>query len=311
MIVRLATQFLDSLQIVKGASPHTVMGYFLDLKSFFSFLSNYLKKPIGPFKLKDPLPYRQLADDVDPSLIDKKILRLYLSHLKERKLSNRTLARHKASMTAFYKYLFQKKVIQENPFEELDSIKLDKSLPKTLTYDQVENLLNSPNIKTLMGLRDRAMLELLYGSGLRISELAQLTSDGLDTSQNLLTLKGKGKKERVVPITALALSWLMKYLQHPKRPPQTTLFLNKYGEPLTTRSIERAFQKHLLKAGLPSGISPHTLRHTIATHWLERGMDLKTIQVILGHKSLSTTSIYTQVSTELKKEVYKKTHPRA
>ncbi|MEI6243007.1 MAG: tyrosine-type recombinase/integrase, partial [Chlamydiota bacterium] len=172
-----------------------------------------------------------------------------------------------------------------------------------------------------LGYRDRSTMELFYSSGLRLSELVQLNRQDLDTGRGVLHIRGKGKKGRVVPITKTAMEWIVSYLNHEERLVKTTeheaeedteaIFLNKWGRRLTVRSIDRHFQTYLKQSGLLGKITPHTIRHTIATHWLEKGMDLKTIQLLLGHSSLSTTTIYTHVSPKLKRAVYDKTHPRA
>jgi integrase/recombinase XerC len=205
--------------------------------------------------------------------------------------------------------------------EEIESPKLEKSLPKSLSYEQVERLFSQPDTKTYLGFRDRCIMELLYSSGLRISELGNLNRSDLDERNLCLRILGKGKKERVIPITKSACKWIQDYLVHPERDldgekhraqvDQDAIFLNKWGKRITMRSLDRNFAKYLLAAGLPTSVTPHTIRHTIATHWLENGMDLKTIQVLLGHSSLVTTTIYTKVSSRLKREVYDRAHPLA
>lgn len=205
--------------------------------------------------------------------------------------------------------------------EEIDSPKLEKSLPKALSFAQVERLLSQPDTTSYLGFRDRCIMELLYSSGLRISELAGLNRRDLDAPNQFLRVMGKGKKERLIPITASACKWIGEYLDHPEREEdgkqhlaqvdKEAIFLNKWGKRITVRSLDRNFAKYLVASGLPSSVTPHTIRHTIATHWLENGMDLKTIQVLLGHSSLVTTTIYTKVSGRLKREVYDKAHPSA
>ena len=205
--------------------------------------------------------------------------------------------------------------------DEIESPKVKKQIPTTLDYSQVELLLDQPNFKTYLGLRDRVMMEVLYSSGLRISELVQLNREDVDLKKRLCRVRGKGRKERLVPITKNATDWIEKYLYHPDRTSDSkkhkkqkdpkAIFLNRDGMRITTRSSERSFRKYLLKAGLGLSVTPHTIRHTIATHWLENGMDLKTISMLLGHSSLSTTTIYTHVSPRLKKETYDRAHPRA
>jgi integrase/recombinase XerC len=185
----------------------------------------------------------------------------------------------------------------------------------------VQRLFDQPRTEEYLGFRDRCIMELFYSSGLRVSELVALNRSDFDPQAFVVKLKGKGKKERVIPITKNAAGWISAYLNHPQRhsdeeghlaqaDPQA-IFLNRLGTRLTARSVDRKFDLYLAASGLAGHVTPHTIRHTIATHWLENGMDLKTIQILLGHSSLATTTLYTHVSPKLKKEVYDKTHPRA
>jgi len=291
-------QFLKYLQTVKNASSHTIRNYSLDLISF----KTYLEKEISPSK------------------IEKRDVRGYLAYLNYKGVSKRTTFRHLSALRSFFKYLIRARVIQTNPLEDIVSPKLDKPVPKALSYEEVERLFAQPNVSQYLGFRDRCMMELFYSSGLRISELASVNRMDIDLKNRSIRIKGKGKKERVIPITKNAAKWIREYLKHPKRfeegkpyaeKDSDAVFLNKWGHRLTTRSIDRMFKRYLLMSGLAIHVTPHTIRHTIATHWLEKGMDLKTIQVLLGHSSLATTTIYTRVSTRLKREVYEKTHPSA
>ncbi len=209
-------------------------------------------------------------------------------------------------------FLQKEKLIELNPMDEIDSPKLERKIPLSLTYEQVQNLFSQPDSDQFMGLRDRAILELFYSSGLRVSELVALDRHHFDFDKLEMRLHGKGRKVRVVPITKNAADWVKRYLSHPEHKSKTdAIFLNRFFGRLTTRSVDRLFEKYLKASGLAAHITPHIIRHTIATHWLENGMDLKTIQLILGHNSLATTTIYTQVSTALKKKVYNESHPHA
>ena len=215
----------------------------------------------------------------------------------------------------------REKWIGVSPLDEIESPKLDKKIPAVLNYEQVTRLLEMPDTATYLGFRDRAIMELFYSSGLRISELANLNRKDFDNANLQLRVRGKGKKERLVPITKTASEWVVRYLEHKDRhidgelhkaqKDGEAIFLNRWGYRLQVRSIDRQFEQYLRASGLAGRITPHVIRHTIATHWLEKGMDLKTIQLLLGHRSLAATTIYTQVSTRLKKEVYDKAHPLA
>lgn len=295
--------FLENLNVIKNSSEHTIRNYTIDLNDFKSFLENNDQTPV-PFET-----------------IQRKNLRAFIAHLSEQNKSKATIARKISSLRSFFKFAYTKKLISINPIEDLESPRLDKKIPVSLSYEQVLRLFDQPDLSDYLGFRDRAIMELFYSSGLRINELATLDRKDFDPDQLLIKLKGKGRKERIVPITKNASDWILKYLKHPERYQNIhghlkendaeAIFLNKLGTRLTTRSIDRNFEKYLTASGLSGKITPHTIRHTIATHWLENGMDLKTIQVILGHTSLSTTTIYTQVSTSLKKKVYDQSHPRA
>jgi integrase/recombinase XerC len=284
-------EFLDYLKASKDASPHTLRNYGIDLEDFKHFLGK--------------------GDSLDT--IDRKTLRGYLADLAAQEKSKPTIARKLSTLRTFFKYLYTHKVILHNPAEELENPRLEKKIPTFLTYEQVDRLFNLPDVETLLGFRDRTLMELLYSSGLRVSEIAGLNRQDIQFEENLIRLRGKGKKERVVPVTANALQWLKQYLNHIERneADHQAVFLNCHGSRLTTRSIDRNFEKYLMESGLSAHITPHTIRHTIATHWLEKGMDLKTIQTLLGHSALATTTIYTHVSTKLKRKVYDESHPRA
>jgi len=293
--------FIRHLTNEKNSSVHTVRNYLNDLSGFERFL------------IEEKIEIKALSE------IDKHLLRRFLAHLKLQNKSKRTLLRRIACFRSFFKYMKRQGRIEHNPMEEIDTPKLEKSLPISLTYPQIERLLGQPEVNTFLGFRDRCIMELLYSSGLRISELASLNRSDFDPKGLKLKVRGKGKKERLIPITDSAAKWITDYLvhqdrkedgkKHKKQVDEEAIFLSKWGKRITVRSLDRNFAKYLTLAGLSSSITPHTIRHTIATHWLENGMDLKTIQLLLGHSSLSTTTIYTHVSLSLKKQVYDQAHP--
>ncbi|MDJ0651737.1 MAG: tyrosine recombinase XerC [Simkaniaceae bacterium] len=291
---RTIQDFMLHMEMVKNASEHTLRNYHLDLKAFESFVAK-----------------RE---------VDKKLIRNYLGHLQMKGVSKRTVLRHLSSIRSLFKYLLRKKKIHVNPAIDVENPKLCKPIPKALSYQEVEELFRQPDTSKLLGLRDRSIMELFYSSGLRISELVSLNRFDFNFRERSIRVKGKGKKERVVPMTQTAARWMQNYLQDPRRyekgkphceKDHEAIFLNKWGKRLTARSIDRLFKNYLRKSGLAGNITPHIMRHTIATHCLEKGMDLKTIQVLLGHSSLGTTTIYTRVSTRLKREAYERAHPRA
>lgn len=298
-----SSSFLEHLRVIKNASEHTIRNYGIDLRNFQEYLEYHFsskKKEISFFAL---------------STIDRKMIRGFLSWLHMHGKNRRTIARRLSSLRSFFKYLLQRDWISSDPTEEMDHPKIHKALPVSLSNEEILLFFDQPDTSTCLGYRDRVMMELFYSSGLRVSELVGLNQEDFDHPQLLVKLRGKGKKERIVPITKNASTWVLNYLHHPERNAsavdEKAVFLNKNGTRLSPRSVDRKFDLYLHQSGLAGKVTPHTLRHTIATHWLENGMDLKTIQIMLGHSALSTTTIYTQVSSKLKKKIYDKTHPRA
>ncbi|MCF7806467.1 MAG: tyrosine recombinase XerC [Simkaniaceae bacterium] len=296
--MKILEEFLRYQKVIKQASLHTLRAYEIDLKKFFSFLG---EQGLGFEAVK------------------RRDLRIFLDQLHQKRYKKRTTLRCIAALRSFYKYAVLQGVMDFNPMHELDNLKLDKPIPKALTIDEVDAFLELPDTGAFLGLRDRALLELLYSSGIRISELVGLNRNDIDFRESVMRIRGKGKKERVVPLTKMAMGWLQRYLTsherlidgtwHKKERDHQAVFLNRWGKRLSLRSCDRLFNVYRLKSGMPHQITPHLLRHTIATHWLENGMDLKTIQEILGHESLSTTQVYTKVSQSHRRAVYERAHP--
>jgi len=284
--MEMSNSFLEYLRAVKGVSDHTLRNYEIDLRLFLS-------------EAKQEITH--------------KAIRLFLAKMHREGKSKRTVLRRLSTIRSFCKYLVKQKVLKDNPCLVISTTTIGRPIPKFLDYDQILQFFQTPDVKTYLGVRDRSIMELLYSSGLRVSELCQLDRSDFEFRQRLVKVKGKGKKERIVPLTEVAIEWIKKYLSHLERKEKDSLavFLNRNGTRLSTRSVDRLFSHYKKKAGIVIEITPHTLRHTIATHLLEKGMDLKTIQEILGHTNLATTTIYTAVSSTLKKEVYHQCHPFA
>jgi integrase/recombinase XerC len=323
-----AYRFLEYLRAIKNASEHTIRNYAIDLNSLKNFLEQkILQLPAEEIadKIQYDCPYEERMALLDQRLllqmIDRRCLRLYLSFLVEQKVHKRTLVRRLSSIRTFFKFALRQKLLALNPVEGLESPRLEKRIPYSLSYSAVLQLFEQPNLATLLGFRDRSIMELFYSSGLRVSELVALNRSDFDREALTVRLKGKGKKERIVPITKNAADWITNYLEHPERHKDMeghlaekdpeALFLNRLGTRLSVRSVDRKFDGYLEASGLAGKVTPHTIRHTIATHWLENGMDLGTIQKLLGHSSPATTTLYTHVSAKLKKETYDEAHPRA
>jgi integrase/recombinase XerC len=220
-------------------------------------------------------------------------------------------------MRSFYKFLVKRNRLSSNPVELVRTPKQDKKLPKFLEYEEVKKLLETPPTDNWLGARDKAMLETLYSTGIRVSELVALNMDDIDFLGEVIHVRGKGKKERITPIGASALQVIQHYMEFRNRRAQNNdnfdsrvLFVNKHGRRLSTRSVRRKMDKYIKMAGLDPAISPHTLRHSFATHMLNNGADLRSVQELLGHQSLTTTQVYTHLTTKKMKEVYESAHPR-
>jgi tyrosine recombinase XerC len=291
MLDRYIHKFITYLQIEKNASAHTITNYTVDLREFSE-------------SIKDK-PLEQVTH------ID---VRLFLARLKEKNFSKSSVARKMACLRSFFKFLYREGYIKSNPALSLVTPKIEKKLPLFLDTNEVVKLLESPDPDDVIGLRDRAILETLYSSGIRVSELVGLNKDNIDFISGVLKVYGKGKKERLVPIGDKALRAIRLYLEkmkiqdiNEKKP----VFLNKSKRRVSDRAVRRIVEKYIHKTSLNERISPHSLRHSFATHMLDRGADLRSVQELLGHANLSTTQIYTHVTTDRLKSIYDKVHPRA
>jgi integrase/recombinase XerC len=290
--------FLDYLAVERNVSPNTVTAYRNDLESFLGFLCN---------------DYFTLArDQLDLRRIDHLAVRAYLAHLARRKLSRSSIARHLSAMRSWFKYLMREAVVDANPARTVATPKREKHLPSVLQPSDVALLLEQPDTSTPLGARDRAFLELLYASGLRIAELVGIDIDDVELRARLVKVRGKGAKERIVPFGSKAEEALRAWLSVREAPPEEeAMFVNYRGERITQRSVRRLFDGYVRDAALRAGISPHTMRHSFATHLLNAGADLRAIQELLGHASLSTTQKYTHLNDWELMKVYRKAHPRA
>ena len=284
---RYLEKFLSYLEIEKNYSKYTVINYKIDLEEFFGFLGEM------PIEKADYLT-----------------LRRYLAKIREKDHKPRTIARKLSSLRSLLKFLNREGYLKTNPSTLLMTPKLDKKLPEFLTEDEITKFVEAPKLDEDAGRRDRAILETLYSTGIRVSELVGLDIDHVDFISNIVKVSGKGKKERLVPIGNQALQTIRDYIEQRKHK-NKALFLNKSGKRLTTRSICNITDKYIRQTGLRNKLSPHALRHSFATHLLNNGADLRAVQELLGHVNLSTTQIYTHMTTEKLKSVYEKAHPRA
>lgn len=287
---KLINKFINHLKTERNYSPHTLSNYQRDLR----FLINFLKE----------------------KKIDRSAAREYLLALEKKRYSRRSIARKLSSTRSFFRFLLREKFIEQNPFENLLTPKLPKKLPNFLYPEELKSLLDAPDSKDPRGLRDRAILEVIYGTGLRVTEIIRMNMNDVDYDEGEIKVLGKGSKERIVLFGSHARTALHKYIKE-GRPrlvsgkKAAALFINRRGGRLTSRSVERMITFYAKKAGLSKKVTPHTLRHSFATHLLSGGADLRMVQELLGHVSLSTTQVYTHITKERLKEVYDSAHPRA
>ena len=321
--------FIDYLKLEKHFSGHTAKCYRADLVQFTSFLADHQATNPGSDESVNVNPWEnpagtatatqlQTTVDIDTAIlsVDVNTIRRYMAELGQNHYSKSTTARKLATLRSFYKFLVKRDRVSSNPVISIKTPKQDKKLPKFLEYEEVVRLLNTPPANTCLGARDRAILEVLYSTGMRVSELVSLNMDDVDFLSEVIHIRGKGKKERICPIGSSALQAIQNYIEFRNRRMSNdsnfdsrVLFANKHGQRLSTRSVRRKMDKYLIESGLDPAISPHTLRHSFATHMLNNGADLRSVQELLGHQSLSTTQIYTHVTTNHMNEQYQNAHP--
>jgi tyrosine recombinase XerC len=288
--------FLDYLTYERNVSINTVGAYRNDLESFLEFLCDQY--------------FTMARDQIDLQRLDHLAIRSYLAHLARKKLSRSSIARHLSALRSFFKYLMREGTVEVNPARGVATPRREKYLPSVLQSSEIALLFELPDLSSPLGIRDRAWLELLYASGLRISELVGIDIDDIELRARLVKVRGKGSKERIVPFGSKAEEAIRAYLDI-RSSEEDALFVNYRGQRITVRSVRRLFNAYVRAASLRAGISPHTLRHSFATHLLNAGADLRVIQELLGHASLSTTQKYTHLNDWQLIAVYKKAHPRA
>lgn len=290
-------QFLQYLRVERNASDLTLKSYREDLTA----LQSYLAAAYG-----GECPPPEQVSTID--------LRGYVTWLHSRQYAKSTIARRLASLRSFFRFGAREGWAESNPARPLRNPRRQRKLPHFLTNDEVDGLLRAPPGDQPAGLRDRAIFEVMYGAGLRVSEVVGLNDADIDFAGELMRIRGKGRRERMAPLGSFASqairAWQQVRMLHPAEK-QAPVFVNRFGRRLTTRSVGRMLEKYLKLTGLDSRTTPHTLRHSFATHLLDRGADIRSVQELLGHKSLTTTQIYTHVTTANLRAVYEKAHPRA
>ncbi|WP_139488997.1 tyrosine recombinase XerC [Brevibacillus dissolubilis] len=290
--------FIRYLKVEKNASPHTLRSYVADINEFVTFMEQH---QISVFAAVSSLHGRS-----------------FLTYLVKKNIAKRSMARKLSSLRTFFGFLMREKHIDHNPFQLVSTPKLEKKLPSFMYPQEIQTLLDlTAQAENALGERDRVIFELLYASGMRVSELTTLTVNSLDLYTGVALVYGKGSKERYVPIGSYAIDAIWRYLEQGRKEllrgkdDPGHLILNYRGEPLSDRSVRRVVDKYVTEASMHLHISPHTFRHTFATHLLNGGADLRTVQELLGHVNLSTTQIYTHVTKERLREVYNHAHPRS
>lgn len=288
---RYIEKFRNYLAVEKNYSPHTIKNYMVDLEEFSSFVGNEALENVNYLTL-----------------------RKFLAHLRSRSLAKRSIGRKLSSIRTFFKFLHREGFMKSNPAAGISTPKMDKKLPIFLDEKEIVKFITAPDKKNFTGARDRAILETLYSAGIRVSELVGINIHNVDFVNGVIKVLGKGRKERLAPVGNKAIEAIRNYLDYrniKKWNSKDALFLNKSGKRLSDRHVRRIVDKYIKVLSRKEHVSPHTLRHSFATHLLNRGADLRIVQELLGHKNLSTTQIYTHVTTERLKSVYSKAHPRA
>lgn len=290
-------EYLHYLTIERGLSANTKSSYQRDLKQYLAFLNE--------------------AGISDWQAVDRYTVVAFLAHLNQLNKASATVTRMISSLRRFHQYLRQERFTDHDPMQHIESPKKTQKLPQTLSLQEVEKLIATPDTTTTLGIRDRAILEVMYATGLRVSELIGLKIGDIHLEMGLLQTLGKGDKERIVPLGDYAIHWIERYLAESrplltkKRPQENHLFVNNHGSGLSRQGIWKNLKVWVLKAGIIKDVTPHTLRHSFATHLLENGADLRTVQELLGHSDISTTQIYTHITKRRMTEVYKEHFPRA
>jgi integrase/recombinase XerD len=286
----LIESFLDSLYIEKGLSQNTVQSYKNDISSFAAWVEKY--------------------SDIPLAKTTKSNINQYIAHLFKSGLKSSSVNRKISTIKSFFIFLLKKKHILLSPVEDIDMVRQEKYLPVSMSETEVELLLKSPSLDSFIGRRDRAMIEMLYATGMRISELINLKITDVDCNRLVAKVMGKGSKERLIPYGEIAADHLNMYLQDRKDINSNEIFLSNRGKKITRGAFWNRIKLYLRKENLKESISPHTLRHAFATHLLNRGADLRSVQILLGHSDLSTTQIYTHIAKKRLGEILKKHHPR-
>jgi len=289
--------FIEYLNFEKGLSVNTQLAYRRDLNKFNEHINKRLNKQYL-------------------STVTRQDITAFLSQLLDNGAAYSTIARTLSSIKAFYKYMLMENYLSTDPTTDMETPKIKRKLPQVLSIEEVDKLMEQPKVAIQLGLRDRAMLELMYGTGIRVSELLAIKLEDINMNAGFLRCLGKGRKERIIPVNQTSLNWINRYIPKArnflvKNQIERTLFVNAHGRPMSRQGFFKIIARYAKQAGLEKEVTPHTLRHSFATHLLENGADLRAVQEMLGHADISTTQIYTHLTRSHLREVYHQYHPRA
>lgn len=298
-IAELISRYLESIEKERQLSPNTVRGYQNDLEFFLAWLQK-----------------QGICNAAELANLSHAKIRAFWAERRAGGLAPQSMRRGQSALRGLLKFGMRHHELTKNPAENMDSPKVQRALPRALSQEDVSLMLNAPDLNTLLGLRDRAILETLYGSGLRVSELADMVIQDIDFDNRMVRVTGKGSKDRITPLTpascdAIRAWFCARNAQMPEQKQESHVFLNHLGTPLSTRSIARVIEKYARQLSMMNNITPHQFRHSFATHLLNNGADIRAVQEMLGHASLSTTQIYTRISKEKLMQTYRLSHPRS
>ncbi|MCK5787911.1 MAG: tyrosine-type recombinase/integrase [Chlamydiia bacterium] len=323
MLISYVLSYINHIVVVKRYSPHTARNYSMDLEAFINFLF-YSKDPKSDNKspsiysmVKEGMVCCSAEVDIEISYVTRTSIRKFLAHMYQLGKCRRTILRRYASIRSFCNFAISESIILHNPCENIDHPKKPPANDSFVDKEAIFTFFDSPNLRSVLGFRDRCIMELLYCTGMRVSELVGVNVNNIDFENNTIKIHGKGKIDRMVFINEAVSEWLKAYINHAKRKAileksiDNAVFLNCFGNRISTRSVDRAFKQYLSKSDMFCSITPHTLRRALACNYLERGVDIKKIKKILGHKSLASTTLYAKSTSKLRIDEYNRAHPRS
>lgn len=320
MLIASCISFLRYLKYVKRYSDHTIRNYSIDIDGYIIFLKSVYNINNFHGKLYSMIESQSsncisIANDIDIGLLSKDNIRGFMAHMFEIGKCRRTILRRVAAIKSLCSFMISDNLIEHNPSENIDTPKKPSSVFSVLDKEVIFNFFEQPDLSTFKGFRDRCIMELLYCTGMRVSELAAINIEDINFEEKTIKVKGKGKQERLVFFTECVAEWLKAYIEHKTRKDiivdKSVVFLNRFGTRINIRSIDRAFKIYVAKSGIACNITPHSLRRALACHYIEKGIDIKSIKNILGHTALSSTTVYARSTSATRMSEYRRAHPRS